>query len=70
MVTPSRNLRKDISSWPGANVSVEGEATVKTFRRHRGRVVLAAANPAYEPLVFAPDEVTILGRVIEVRRRL
>jgi repressor LexA len=49
---------------------VEGEATVKTFRRHRGRVVLAAANPAYEPLVFAPDEVTILGRVVEVRRRL
>ena len=49
---------------------VEGEATVKTFRTRRGKVVLQPENPAFEEMVFNPDEVEILGRVIEVRRYL
>lgn len=46
------------------------EATVKTFRRRRGRVVLSPANPALEPMEFDPDEVTVYGRVVTVLRRL
>ena len=49
----------------------DGEATVKTFSRKNGRVVLTPANAAYEPMVFdAPDEVTIFGKVVTVVRQL
>ena len=49
---------------------VEDEATVKTLRLRRGRVVLEPANQDYEPITLRPEAVRILGRVIEVRRRL
>ena len=49
----------------------DGEATVKTFSRKNGRVVLTPANTAYDPMVFdAPDEVTIFGKVVTVVRQL
>lgn len=47
---------------------IEGEATVKTFRRRAGHVWLMPENPAYEPI--PGDEATILGRVVTVLRRL
>ncbi len=46
------------------------EATVKTFTRRRGKVVLAPANPALLPMEFDPSEVAIYGRVVTVLRRL
>ena len=46
------------------------EATVKTFARRRGRVVLTPANPAMAPMEFDPGEVTVYGRVVTVLRRL
>jgi repressor LexA len=46
----------------------EAEATVKHFSRKGGRVRLLPANPAYEPI--EGDEVTILGLVVTVLRRL
>ncbi len=50
---------------------VRDEATVKRLRLREGQVVLQPENPAFAPLVFAPDtEIRILGRVVEVRRRL
>ncbi len=49
---------------------VEGEATVKTLRLVGGRVELHPANPDFRPIVPAPDEVEILGEVVEVRRSL
>lgn len=49
---------------------VGDEATVKTLRTRRGKVVLQPENPAFEPIVLAPDEVQIMGKVIEVRRSL
>ncbi len=46
---------------------VEDEATVKTLRLRRQRVELHPENPRFEPIL--PDrEVTLLGKVIEVRR--
>jgi repressor LexA len=51
----------------------EGEATVKTFSRRGGKVVLSPANAAYEPMTFdssASEKVTIFGKVVTVVRQL
>jgi len=47
---------------------IEGEATVKTYRRRNGHVLLMPRNPAYEPI--PGDEATILGKVVAVMRRV
>lgn len=47
---------------------IEGEATVKTFRRRDGHVWLLPHNPAYQPI--AGDDATILGRVVAVLRKV
>ena len=46
------------------------EATVKTYSRRAGKVVLTPANPRLDPMVFDPAEVTIFGKVVTVLRRL
>ena len=46
------------------------DATVKRLRLRRGRVELHPENPEFEPIVPDPEEVEILGRVIELRRTL
>jgi repressor LexA len=46
------------------------EATVKTFLRQRGKVILRPANEALEDMVFDPDEITLYGKVVTVLRRL
>jgi repressor LexA len=47
---------------------IDGEATVKTFKRRGDRVELLPANPAYAPI--PGTEATILGRVVAVLRRV
>jgi len=47
---------------------IEGEATVKTFKRSDGHVWLIPHNPAYTPILG--DEATILGKVVAVLRRV
>jgi repressor LexA len=47
---------------------IDGEATVKTFKRRDGHVWLLPHNPAYQPI--PGDEATVLGRVVTVLRRL
>ena len=47
---------------------IDGEATVKTYRRRDGHVWLMPHNPAYAPI--PGDEATILGKVTAVLRRL
>ncbi len=47
---------------------IDGEATVKTFKKRGGHVWLMPHNPAYEPI--PGDEATILGRVVTVIRRV
>jgi len=46
------------------------EATVKSFSRRNGQIVLTPANATYEPMVFGGDDVTIFGKVVTVVRRL
>ena len=47
---------------------IDGEATVKTFKRKDGHNWLMPANDAYQPI--PGDDATILGRVVAVLRRL
>ncbi|MEZ5967412.1 MAG: transcriptional repressor LexA [Planctomycetota bacterium] len=49
---------------------VGDEATVKTLLRRGRRAELAPANPRYAPLAIDPETTRILGKVVEVRRRL
>ncbi|NNG39582.1 transcriptional repressor LexA [Flexivirga sp. ID2601S] len=47
---------------------LDNEATVKTFKRTRGKVWLLPHNEAYEPI--DGDDATILGKVTAVLRRV
>jgi repressor LexA len=47
---------------------IDGEATVKTYKRRDGHVWLMPHNAAYEPI--PGDDATVLGRVVTVLRRL
>ncbi|MFS2292435.1 MAG: transcriptional repressor LexA [Actinomadura sp.] len=47
---------------------IDGEATVKTFKRRDGRILLMPQNPAYEPI--PGDDASILGRVVAVLRKM
>jgi repressor LexA len=47
---------------------LDGEATVKTYRRRERHVWLMPQNPAFEPI--PGDHATILGRVVAVLRRI
>lgn len=49
---------------------VEDEATVKTLRITQDQLVLMPENPLFQPIVLAEDELSVLGKVIEVRRHL
>ena len=46
------------------------EATVKTFSRKGGKVVLLPANAAYQPMELDPGEVMVFGKVVTILRRL
>ena len=47
---------------------LDGEATVKTFKRRDGHVWLLPQNAAYDPI--DGDDATVLGRVVAVLRRV
>ncbi len=46
------------------------EATIKTFRRRNGSVVLVPSNEKLSEMIFNPTEVSIYGRVVTVMRKL
>ncbi len=46
------------------------EATVKTYSRKGGKIVLTPANPRLRPIELDPDDAVIFGRVVTVLRRL
>ncbi len=63
-----------VRSQPTANSGeivvalVDDEATVKTLKIKQQRIELHPANDDFEPIIPPPDQCTILGKVIEVRR--
>ena len=46
------------------------EATVKTYTRKGGKVVLQPANARLDAMVYDPRDVTVFGKVVTVLRRL
>ena len=64
---------RSLEPWDRAVViaCVDGEFTVKTFRRGRGGVRLEAANPAYKTIRFSEGmELRVFGVVTAVIHRL
>ncbi len=49
---------------------VGDEATVKRLKRKGTRIELHPENPQFDPIIPNPAELTLLGKVIEVRRYL
>ncbi|GGC60022.1 transcriptional repressor LexA [Hoyosella rhizosphaerae] len=47
---------------------IDGDATVKTFKRIQGKVWLLPHNPHFEPI--PGDDATVLGKVVSVIRKL
>lgn len=47
-----------------------GEATVKTYRKQRNKVILEPANPLFAPIELPASEITLYGKVVTVLRRL
>ncbi|MFG1784714.1 transcriptional repressor LexA [Rhodococcus oryzae] len=47
---------------------IDGEATVKVYRRRNGHTYLEPRNPAYQ--VLDGDEAVVLGKVVSVMRRV
>ncbi len=47
---------------------IDGDATVKTFKRRDGEVWLLPHNPAFEPI--PGEDATVLGKVVSVMRKL
>ena len=66
-------VKQQPSAEPG-EVVVAGipgeEATVKTFSRRRGKIVLQPANPRMDEMVFDPSDITIYGKVVSLLRLL
>ncbi|WP_067814370.1 transcriptional repressor LexA [Nocardia inohanensis] len=63
-------VRKQNEAHSGEIVAamLDGEATVKVYRRRNGHVYLEPRNPAYE--VIDGDEAVVLGKVVSVMRRV
>ena len=63
-------VRQQVDAENGEIVAamLDGEATVKTFKRSDGHVWLIPHNPAYSPVLG--DEASIIGRVVAVIRRV
>jgi repressor LexA len=63
-------VRQQLAAENGDIVAamIDGEATVKTFKRRDGHVWLMPHNPNYAPI--PGDEATVLGRVTAVLRKV
>ena len=44
--------------------------TLKYFLKKDNKIILEAANPAYEPIILDPDQVEIQGKLLAVWRRI
>ena len=63
-------VRKQATALPGDIVValVEDEATVKRLRFTSHQVILQAENPDFSNIEVRPEELNLLGKVVEVRR--
>jgi len=48
---------------------VDGEATIKKYKRRGSKIELIPANPSYKPIVVKEEQVKIIGVVVALFRR-
>jgi repressor LexA len=60
--------QEDVPNGDVVAAVLDGQATVKTFKRGDGHAWLIPHNPAYTPILA--DEASILGRVVAVLRQI
>lgn len=65
-------LQPDCESGEDCAVYVNGyDATLKTVKKSEHTITLKPINPNYAPKTYShPGEVTVLGKVIELRRKI
>lgn len=65
-------LQPDCENGEDCAVYVNGyDATLKTIKKGDGTITLKPINPNYPPKTYKhPGEVTMLGRVVELRRKI
>lgn len=65
-------IQPDCESGEDCAVYVNGyDATLKTVKKSDGKITLQPLNPNYAPKTYThPGEVTILGKVVELRRKI
>ena len=63
-------VRQQAAALPGDIVValVEDDATVKRLKFASNRVILQAENPDFTDIEVRPEELNLLGKVVEVRR--
>jgi len=60
--------QQDVPNGDVVAAVLDGQATVKTFKRGDGHAWLIPHNPAYTPILA--DEASVLGRVVAVLRQI
>jgi repressor LexA len=68
MVVVRQQEEEQVNSGNIVAALLDGEATLKTFKRSGGHVWLIPHNPAYTPILA--DDATILGKVVAVLRQV
>lgn len=62
---------EDVESGTDCVVAINGnEAFLKKLLKTDTSIILQAYNPLYEPIVITTQEIHILGKVVEIRRKL
>ena len=57
--------RQDSAEYGQAVVALIGDdATIKTFRPEKGRIILHPENPRLKDIIVAPEECRVLGLVV------
>jgi repressor LexA len=62
--------QKTIENGEIGIVLIDDEATVKRVYREKGKVILKPENSTMQPVAYTPEEVTILGKVVGVIRKI
>jgi hypothetical protein len=65
-------VRRQVAAGEGDVVAatIDGDTTLKTFRRRDGRSFLCPENPAYAPIDISDADTIIHGVVVGVMRQL
>ncbi len=61
----------DVESSTDCVVAINGdEAFLKKVIKEEDKIILQAYNPEYSPIIITDNKITILGKVVEIRRKI